>query len=304
MPGPAVHDVARADEHADHHVEDPTGQSDVETAGVKYGPAVASTAMATACLGPQRPWRVLGMSTHVWWCSADDAVLVITDDRVVRLPNAVIVHPGHTLPTRLLPPGDYILVGDGAVATRTAAWRVVRWWEAKVAPVRADPGDVTGRARAAADLLSIHSPIDGEAPVTAALRRGDGDRVVAEAGRLIGRGVGLTPEGDDVLSGVVAGYRHIGASIGNPAVSTVLDRVGPSVLAVARKSTTMLSFSLLHHAFAGEVAAPVGQLLRALTGRGDLAAAVEATVAIGHRSGPALARGVVAGVVAGCGDRL
>lgn len=260
--------------------------------------------MTTACLGPPRSWQVLGVSTHVWWCSADDAVLVITDDRVVRLPNAVVVHPGHTLPAPLSPPGDHILVGGGAVVTRTASWRVVRWWDAQVAPVQADPGEVMGLARAAADLLSIPSPIDGEAPVTAALRRGNGERVVAEAGRLIGRGVGLTPEGDDVLSGVVAAYRHIGASIGNPAVSTVLERVGPSVLALARTSTTLLSFSLLRHAFAGEVAAPVGRLLRALTGRGDLPAAVEATVAIGHRSGPALARGVVAGVAAGCGDRL
>lgn len=304
MPDLAVSDVARLDEDADHHVEDPVGHGDFGTAGVPYGPAVASSAMATALLGPPRRWRVLGVSTHVWWCSADDAVLVITDDRIVRLPNALIVHPGHTLPAPLWRPGDHIVVGGAAVVTRTAAWRVVRWWDAQVAPVRDDPGHVMGRARAAADLLSMLSPIDGEAPVTAALRRGDGDRVVGEAGRLIGRGVGLTPEGDDVLSGVIAGYRHIGASIGNPDVSTVLDRVGPSVLAVARTSTTLLSYSLLRHAFAGEVAGPVGHLLRALTGRGDLPAAVEATIAIGHRSGPALARGVVAGVTAGCGDRL
>ena len=270
-----------------------------------YGPAVASSAMATALLGPPRRWRVLGVSTHVWWCSADDAVLVITDDRIVRLPNAVIVHPGHTLPAPC-----------GGPAT-TSSWAALRssheqqpggWSDGgkrRSRPPEHDPGHVMGRARrrrgSVVDALADRWRGASDRRV---LRRGEGDRVVGEAGRLIGRGVGLTPEGDDVLSGVVVGYRHIGASIGNPDVSTVLDRVGPSVLAVARTSTTLLSYSLLRHAFAGEVAGPVGHLLRALTGRGDLPAAVEATIAIGHRSGPALARGVVAGVTAGCGDRL
>jgi hypothetical protein len=65
----------------------------------------------------------------------------------------------------------------------------------------------------------------------------------------------------------------------------------------------LLSFALMRHAFDGEVAAPLGALLRALTGRGELATALAATEAIGHRSGPALVRGAVAGVAAGCGVR-
>jgi len=265
-----------------------------------HGTAVGSAALADPLTGHRRPWRVMGVSTHVWWCASEDTILVVTDDRAVRLPNAVIVDPGPAVAPGTVSPGDLVSVGASSVATPRACWRVVRWWDPRVAPVDADPSDVVRLLRAAARLMKL----DHEEPLIATLRVGDHHRVVEQAGRLIGSGVGLTPEGDDFLAGAIAGHRHGGDSIGNVGVSTLLDQISPWVLNAARGSTTLLSFSLLRHAFATEVAVPVGMLLRALTGRGDLPAAISATTEIGQSSGPALARGVVGGVAAACGVRL
>jgi hypothetical protein len=54
-----------------------------------------------------------------------------------------------------------------------------------------------------------------------------------------------------------------------------------------------LSAALLRHAVAGEVADPVAAFLQAITGRGDLAEAVDDLRTMGHTSGIATACGVL-----------
>ncbi len=73
------------------------------------------------------------------------------------------------------------------------------------------------------------------------------------------------------------------------------------MLSGAPARTTALSAALLRHAVAGEVAGPLADLLRALTGEGSLDRAVEALQRMGASSGEANARGVllVAGVLCG-----
>lgn len=239
----------------------------------------------------------MGASTHTFWCAAGEEVLLITDDQVVRLPNSVARSPNPGLAASPLSPGEDVLVGGGVVATRTSALRIVRWWDPQVRPIEAERRHVRRLARNAAESV----PSCDREPLVVALRDHDHRGVVEAADRYLGRGEGLTPEGDDFLTGVVAGYRHASASVGDVPGALVLQAIRTPVLAAARRSTTSLSRTLLRHAFDGEVPAPVGSLLRALTGRGDLAAALDATIAIGHRSGPALATGVVAGVAAECG---
>ncbi|MCJ7726135.1 MAG: DUF2877 domain-containing protein, partial [Acidimicrobiia bacterium] len=112
---------------------------------------------------------------------------------------------------------------------------------------------------------------------------------------LIGSGDGLTPAGDDLLSGTVAGALLIGRSIGADAMVEMVGRLEAPLMAHAAGATTSLSASLLGHAFRGEVAAPAAALMRALTGRGDTVVAAAALDAVGHSSGPALAAGVLAG---------
>jgi hypothetical protein len=266
----------------------------VDALSRRAGTAVASSALRGVLTGARCRGRILGTSSHAWWCTIGETVVVITDDRAVRLPNAVIARPAPTAGDQA-PPFDTITVGDGELRVGGRDWRVVRWWDPRVVPVDVDAAELAGRA------VAEHIADADTSQLAVAVLAGDPQRFVEAAGRLIGRGAGLTPEGDDVVSGFVAGYRHAAAAIGDTAATSLVDQLREPLLSVARSATNQLSLSLLRHTLDGEVAAPVGSLLRALTGRGEVAAAIAATRSIGHRSGPALAHGVIAGVVAACG---
>jgi hypothetical protein len=117
---------------------------------------------------------------------------------------------------------------------------------------------------------------------------------------MLGNGGGLTPEGDDRLIGAFAAYRHVTASLGHPAGSEMIDGLAEEVMGIATGRTTLLSVTLLRHALAGEVADPVAEFMRAVTGRGSVSVAVERCLALGGSSGRALAHGIVCGARAGC----
>jgi hypothetical protein len=259
--------------------------------------AIASAAVTRSLTGSPRSWRVLGSSNGGWWCTAGNQVLVFSVDRSVRLPNSVVVGTRGAPLADPVDPGDRVVVGNGLAACRSRRWRIVRWWDPRVAAVAIDPTDVVETVRTASRLVQL----DHIGPLMAAIRQRDDELLVEEIGRLIGRGEGLTPEGDDVVTGVIAGCRHIGAAIDDGTMAALLDRIRPTVTTLAARSTTLLSSSLLGHAFDAEVAAPVAELLRSLTSRAELTAALAAARAIGHHSGPALAAGVVAGAAAACG---
>ncbi len=124
--------------------------------------------------------------------------------------------------------------------------------------------------------------------------------MIASVRRLLGSGAGLTPEGDDLLIGAVAAFRHVGCSLGRRETAAVLDAVSVPIEDAAAIATTRLSASLIRHALVGAVPAPVGDLLRALTGRGELVSSLSPTLAIGSSSGRALAEGVACGAIAAC----
>jgi len=151
-------------------------------------------------------------------------------------------------------------------------------------------------------VLAAVASVQGVVPVMEdhGLRRGlaDGDdRAALEAARsLIGRGDGLTPEGDDLVAGTVAGFLLIGRSLGALAIASVVAAVEDPILDHASRATTAFSAALLAHAFRGEVAAPAAALVSALAGWGDPAGAARELMKVGHSSGPALAAGIIAGV--------
>jgi len=103
----------------------------------------------------------------------------------------------------------------------------------------------------------------------------------AAVARLVGRGDGLTPLGDDVICGWLAAHRAAGVE--TPAVDDAVRRALPR--------TTTLSATLLECALAGECAEPVAAYLRAL-GTRDEASARVALTELGHSSGTGLAHGV------------
>jgi hypothetical protein len=110
---------------------------------------------------------------------------------------------------------------------------------------------------------------------------------------LLGKGEGLTPEGDDVLVGVLAGLRLLGPALGVPGADGMQAAMAPIVLTEAPFRTTALSAALLRHAVAGEVADPVAAFLQVLTGRGDMAGVIAGLQTMGNTSGIATACGVL-----------
>jgi hypothetical protein len=182
-------------------------------------------------------------------------VIAILARDAVRLPCGVRLVTSHLD----LPAGE-VLVGAGAIRIGGCEIRPGRVVSVRVARRRA--------------------------PVRALVRRArrDVDRVVANE-RLLGRGEGLTPYGDDVL----AGYLVAAAAYGLPA-----EELRAYVHRTADERTTTLSAALLRHAAAGETIPQVAGLLDALGGRGPLDPALAELRAVGHTSGAAMAAGVVA----------
>ena len=260
-------------------------------------PAARAGAWASVALAPQlraapRTAHVLGASRHVVWCALDDEVVLLTSHESVRFPNGIVASGGWGG----LAPGDEVSIGDVAVFDDIAEWWVLRWWDPRVSPNDAVRDDVLERVA----RIEERAPSGRISPLREALASVDPSAITERASEMLGGGAGLTPEGDDRLMGAVAAFRHVAGSLGRPATVTMLDQTSGELVALARSSTTSLSATLLRHALVGEVAAPVGHLLQALTGRGELASALDGCLAIGSSSGQALAEGVVCGAQAAC----
>jgi len=136
-------------------------------------------------------------------------------------------------------------------------------------------------ASPAADMGTPRSPGAGLVPAMASLTSLPREIDAATVVDLVGRGDGLTPLGDDVLSGWLVTHRAAG--VATPAVDDAVRRALPR--------TTTLSATLLECALAGECPDLVTGYLRAL-GTPHQHAARAALQALGHSSGSGLAYGV------------
>ena len=114
----------------------------------------------------------------------------------------------------------------------------------------------------------------------------DEGALAAAARRVIGRGPGLTPSGDDVLVGLLTalGMRQIG----------LRERLARA-LAPALPTTTSLSRHLIEEAALGLPGRALHELGTALLSGVNLAAASERALAIGATSGADAAVGLIAG---------
>lgn len=236
-------------------------------ATVTTTPAVAFRAsvpvrIRRALFGPPCYGRVLGRFPSVVYVAVPHAfgVIAVLGRDAVRLPCGLAV-PARTLDL----PGDAV-VGDGALRFGRITIRPGRVVSAVVGR---RPAPLRARVRAAQAAVD---PADLTRPH-----------------QLLGQGAGLTPQGDDVLGGYLAGA----AAYGLPAHD-----VRALVHGEAASRTTTLSAALLRHAAAGEAIPQVDGLLDALDGRRPLDPALAELFAVGHTSGAALASGVVAAALA------
>jgi hypothetical protein len=251
-------------------------------------PVAASLAIRPLLEGAPTAADMLGTSGSLIWLGVGADCVVLSGDRTIRLPNGIQT-PN---PRRHRSPATReAIVGRGAVVIDGLEFQIARWW---------DPTPRIGAVdlpALLAGLASVPPPV-GDPPagdLEDALGSRDPAKIVDAAKPLLGRGDGLTPFGDDVLAGAVSAFRLFGDGLGDRSAGSSLDRCTARLLALARGSTTLLSASLLRHALAGRVAAPVGPFLAALAGRGDVAATRAAVERIGHSSGTGLTVGILAG---------
>ncbi len=132
-----------------------------------------------------------------------------------------------------------------------------------------------------------------EPVIEAALARFRAGGEIRGLAALVGLGEGLTPSGDDVIVGVLAGLDA--ASEASGAAATLRRRLSAE-LERGTSRTTRLAAQMLDAAAAGFYAEPVLGLLETLAlpkpGAKVLGRAVAALLAVGHRSGADTLRGI------------
>lgn len=270
-------------------------------------PAAASSAVAAVLTGTSRPVRVLATFPAASYVEHDAGLLALVAADGVHHPNAVVLGPGIAeRPFARLYTDQRGTVGGGGIQIGDLDVTVARWFD-PVPRLRATSAQVltehleTATSHLASRTGSDSHPLAGPtAVVVDRLRRGDAEAAIDAAARgLIGAGPGLTPAGDDVLSGLFSAVMTLAPVILDPLAATALTDTtrdaGVLVVERARQATTAVSAELLHHAVRGEVAAPAATVLHALTGRRPVAPALDALLAIGATSGRDLTYGLLAG---------
>ncbi|MGY1814218.1 DUF2877 domain-containing protein [Blastococcus sp. SYSU D00820] len=265
-------------------------------------PASASTGVADLLRGPVRQARVLmslpaAVYLQVPTDRGTEVVGVLTSD-AARLPlGCVLFRPSNGRALVALPSGAPAEVGGGRIVVGDLAVSAAAWWDPRPKLPSLRPALLPEGVRQLRTALygdGPHSafnlpglPAGPGGPLAAlrgAVRRADLDAALRTAARLIGLGPGLTPAGDDVMAGTMAGL----VLLGHPAA----DRFAAGVYSLAAGRTTELSRALLRHAMAGRVSGEYAAVLHGLVGERPLGPAIAGLMATGSTSGRAMALGL------------
>jgi uncharacterized protein DUF2877 len=261
----------------------------------------ASTRTRHLVAGPRRAATVLGVfptAVYVGFPAGedDDLAVVETADGLGLPRAATLAATSAEGPLRSVRAGDNASVGEGRLDLGTLALDVVRWWSPRAPRTSATYDDALLRS-----VLRLMPALPTEledrlGALARALEAGAAadlpDAVIA----LLGLGAGLTPEGDDVLAGLLVGLAAV------PRVSPLARRLGDIVTDLASSRTTTLSAALLRDAAAGFAVPALVDFVEGLpetdradqtTTRRTLADVVVRLLAVGHTSGAALAHGAV-----------
>ncbi|TDD76546.1 DUF2877 domain-containing protein [Actinomadura rubrisoli] len=268
----------------------------------------ASLALRPLLDPPRRPARVIAAFPSALYLEMrgerEPRVLAVVTSDATRLPNAmVIVAARREQPFRLIREGGEAWVGDGRVEAGPLCVRVRRWWDPSPALGALRPAALTRGVHALETALGAAGMTGGglaghpdPALLAESCAAGDLAGAVEAAERIVGLGPGLTPSGDDILSGLLVSLRLVGGAV-RPGESAVwlADWLGAAVTADAGTRTTALAATLLHCAASGGAGAEVAAVLSGVAGHEPVAPAVRRLLAVGHTSGADLAWGVLAG---------
>jgi hypothetical protein len=186
---------------------------------------------------------------------------------------------------------------EATLAWRTA-WHAL-WRHERGALVTAEEGrlDLGMRAASPCEALRCTAMRDAVrlARATRALRA---DRARAALDRLIGRGPGLTPAGDDLVVGLLAGLRVAG---GDRVERLAFLRSLGGAVVDAMSATNEISQAFLRHATVGSVAEPLAVLARNIaegTAAEEVERATARALSFGHSSGADATLGLLLGLAA------
>jgi Protein of unknown function (DUF2877) len=199
--------------------------------------------------------------------------------------------------------GNYSRAGGTPAGPFGGVWAVGRRGEAVLAALgvrgaREPVGLVAGLARVGLATAGEPEGAAGVELLFRAVLERDPEQGAAAAGVLVGRGPGLTPEGDDLLAAVAATLVTLGPAVGVDGGSLagllaalVPERAGGAGVPAGR--TTALAATLLELAARGQVVEPAGRLLD-LSPAGERAwpPALRRLERLGHGSGRAYALGI------------
>jgi hypothetical protein len=271
-------------------------------APLNLGGRVAASSRTRGLLaGPGRQGRVLGaFATAVYVefpARADSDLVAIETADGLRLPCAATLAAHSTArPLSAVSAGDVAWVGDCRLEVGPLSFDVVRWWSPRPPrPVRFAYDDAWLTAVTRLLPALPHEVDDRLKALTRALETGASADIRSAAIALMGLGAGLTPQGDDVIAGLL-----VVLAARQAAPRGVLAHVARNDAAA---QTTSISAALLREAADGFAVPALVALVDALHHGSDLGGpttqvALEQVVvrllAVGHTSGAALAHGAVA----------
>ena len=239
-----------------------------------------------------RTAEVLGTSAYAVWLSVEDSVIVVSTRDATRLPNGVEIaaDAGDDL-FRSVHRGATADIGRGTITFVDMAVSIGRWWDPRPALPH------LSAAQLGTSIKGLRATVTGidATSLTAGLQRLSPTTLLTAAKTLLGKGSGLTPEGDDYLAGAIAAVRLFGEALRLAPAEQLISQVSRPLTTLAEVRTTTFSAALLGYALRGQVAQPAGRLIQALAGRGDIDKAYARLQQVGHSSGPALAAGIVLG---------
>ena len=267
---------------------------------------VASAAIADLLDGPAQPAELIGSFPVAVYLRTAGGVVALVGPDAVRLPNAMVLARTDFAPVARHAATGALHVGDGGVQVGPVRVTAGRWWDPVPRLGRLDSDALAVRIDEIRSLLAEwpepHDPTAGRLRtgrdvLVAALAEG-GD-VAAAAGALVGLGPGLTPAGDDLLAGVMAGLVVFGRALERAGTLAAAERLRSAVLEHAA-ATTPLAADLTAHAARGALVQPAAELCRVIADQRPssekaLEPALERLLRIGHTSGRDLAEGLLLG---------
>lgn len=236
----------------------------------------------------------VGMRCAVLRPRGDLDDLVVTDASVGLMPGGLCLTEPHFAPWALLRPGSRVRVSADASARADGSWA-----DLTLGSVPSDPSAVSVAIarlpRAPVSNQLAVGIVDGAWAARTALN-GDSQALGGIALHFVGRGMGSTPAGDDLLVGACAGLRSSGET-------AAADLLAHAARAVVHRTTTAARL-YVRAAAAGRFADRVHRLAGSLMRPEDATAAMIAARRWGGSSGVDLAAGFLAAQAVVLGLRL